>query len=161
MSKFSSISSDFQNQIKTALSELSSYSFDTVSSNFNNYSVLSSTANSVITDALDDLQNNEYKASYAKLKKTLDSAEEIYNKIVEIKKLDDEIKTLKNQLPGLESQKYKTETYSYPDYFGNICTGTNTVLDQSVVSQINNVNSKITNKENQIKNLENQINNII
>lgn len=157
MSQFSNISSDLQIKIASSLNELSNYSFADVASNFNNSNILNSSANRVITNALNDLQNNEYKSSYTKLKKTLKSAEEIYNKISNIKKLDNEIKDLQNQVPELESRKYKTETYTYTDYFGNVCTGTNTVIDQGVVNQINNIYSNIRDKENEIKTIEKQI----
>lgn len=146
MSKYSSIDGKLRAHVQLAKQELSSYDFATIKNEFNRTSTLQSSINSVISSNLDTITTSDtLTGSIKKIKSFLDNLENAWNNIKEVQQLEDEI-------VSLEARKWRTETYSYRDAFGRYHTGTEQVIDQSVVNEINQKQGLIREYEAKVDN---------
>ena len=155
MSKYSNVSAkELKSTIETALNELNGYNLDSIKNSLVSSSILQSSVTNVINMTLGEIMTSSKTGSISTLKNNFNTLKTACDNIIEIQKLENEIKVLKDEIAKLEPQKTKTVTYSEVDEEGNRHDVSYTVTDWDVVNQINAKNASITIKKNTITTLE-------
>ncbi len=162
MSKYSNVAAEsLKNMIESSLSELSNYNLDPIKENLINPGVLHSSITNVIQVKTSEIMASAKIGSVATLKKNLTTLKTACENIIKIQALEREVKNLKTEISGLERHKYRTETYSYTDEYGNHFEDERTVLDQGVVNQINTKNNLVATKNRNIETLEKTVDSLL